>query len=258
MCTLLIWKNRHHDFPLIIAANRDEFEARPSSDPMRLVEKPLIIGGRDEVAGGTWLAVTGAGTIVGLTNRRAAGKHDPTKKSRGTLVLDLARLGSPAAIEAAVRSLDYRAYNPFVLVAVDRTNGFAAAAGEDGMTITPIADGVHAVTNWQIDDRRHAKARRATELAEALDIDVPLPRLVERLHTLLSDHAIGESGEQDGGLCVHRPAEGFGTVSSAIIAIGKAGDVHFFYGRGHACESHIRDVSALLRPEDSQRAAVEQ
>ena len=125
------------------------------------------------------------------------------------------------------------------------------------MNIAPINDGIHAVTNWQMDDQRHAKARRSMQLAEALDIDAPLPQLVERLHTLLSDHAIGESGEQDGGLCVHRPAEGFGTVSSAIIAIGKAGDVHFYYGRGHACESRIRDVSALLRPEDSQRAAVE-
>ncbi|MBV8171822.1 MAG: NRDE family protein [Candidatus Eremiobacteraeota bacterium] len=257
VCTLLIWKNRHPEYPLIVAANRDEFEERPSSDPLRLNEDPLIVGGRDEVAGGTWLALSERGTIVALTNRRAAGAHDPTKKSRGTLVLELARLDSPPAIEQAVRALDSQSYNPFVLVALDRTGGFAATAGDDGLNLQPISDGLHVVTNWKMDDTNHPKARRATELAHALDIDVPLPQLVERLHMLLSDHAADGSGERDVGLCVHRPAEGFGTVSSSIIALDNAGGAHFYYSRGHACESRIRDASALLRPEDSRRAAVE-
>src|ERR1700680_2706214 len=73
MCTLLVWKHRRPDFPIVIAANRDEFEGRPSTGPQRLNEQPLVGGGRDEVAGGTWLAVSELGLVVALTNRRGAG-----------------------------------------------------------------------------------------------------------------------------------------------------------------------------------------
>lgn len=257
MCTLLVWKNRHPEYPIIVAANRDEFEGRPASDPLRLSEHPLVVGGRDEVAGGTWLAVSERGIIVALTNRREAGRHDPSKRSRGLLVLECARRSSLGEIDSAVSDLDAHAYNPFVLVALDVHDGLAVHAGDDGLRIAPIADGVHAVTNWEFDDERHAKARRALELARTFDVAQPdAPALAEDLHRLLADHAPGE-GSRDGGLCVHRPQERYGTRSTAIMLMDPAGRARFFYGRGHPCENGLTDVSALLAREDSARAVVE-
>jgi uncharacterized protein with NRDE domain len=256
VCTLLLWKNRHPEYPIIVAANRDEFEGRPSSD-LRLSEQPLVVGGRDEVAGGTWLAVSEHGIIVALTNRREAGRHDPTKRSRGLLVLECARRQSLPEIDEELRGIDPHEYNPFVLVALDPRNGLTVQAGDDGLGIASIADGVHAVTNWSFDDQRHAKARRALELAQTFDIvHGDAVTLADRLHTLLSDHAPGERGD-DGGLCVHLPQDRFGTRSSAIVMLTRTGRARFFYSRGQPCENGLTDVSALLTGEDSARAAVE-
>lgn len=257
MCTLLVWKNRHPRYPIIVAANRDEFEGRPASDPLRLSEHPLVVGGRDEVAGGTWLAVSERGLIVALTNRRGAGQHDPAKRSRGLLVLECARRSSLDEIRAALRATDANTYNPFVLVALDPDNGLVVQAGEDGLHIAAMANGVHAVTNWDFDDERHAKALRALELARTFDIARPDARaLAEDLHRLLADHAPGERG-MDGGLCVHRTQDQYGTRSTAIVMLDPAGGARFFYGRGHPCENGLTDVSALLTGEDSVRAGVE-
>ena len=257
VCTLLLWKNRHPEYPIIIAANRDEFEERPSTDPQRLHDHPLVAGGRDEVAGGTWLAVNETGMVVALTNRRGAGRHDPRKQSRGLLVLELAQLATFAEVAASLGERDPHTYNPFVFIAVDRSAGIAAHAGDDGLRIEPIADGVHAVTNWEMDERRHPKTRHALDIAQALQLEQERRSLVAQLHHMLADHAPGEHGN-DGGLCVHRPAEQYGTVSSAIVLLDSSGCANFYYARGHACESRITDVSALLRTEDSAGARVEQ
>ena len=257
MCTLLIWKHRHPEYPVVIAANRDEFEGRPASDPMRLGEQPLVVGGRDEQALGTWLAVSEHGIVVALTNRHDAGKHDPAKRSRGQLVLDLARRPTLADIRAALRAIAPATYNPFVLVAVSADDGIVAQSGDDGLTLLPVSDGVHAVTNWDFDDPNHPKARRALDLASAFDLDADdAQTLATRLHALLTDHLPGPRGI-DGGLCVHRPDEGYGTRSSAIVMLDGSGGAKFFYVPGHPCEGRLQDVSALLVREDSTRAHVE-
>ena len=265
MCTLLIWKNRRPGHPIVIAANRDEFEGRPSSAPRQLAERPRVVGGRDEAAGGTWLAISEYGIVVALTNRRRAGKHDPTKRSRGRLVLDLAQRPSVSDIRTQLERIDPHAFNPFVLVALDTHDGIYAQTDRTGLTLGTIADGVHAVTNWEFDSVGEPKGRRALELAETFDVRTgSADELAARLHALLSDHAPGEHGN-DGGLCVHRPDEHFGTRSSAIIMLrphpaSRGRDyvpTRYFAVEGHPCTNPLVDVTALLREEDAMRARVE-
>jgi len=264
MCTLLIWKHRRPGHPVVIAANRDEFEGRPSSAPRQLVERPRVVGGRDEVAGGTWLAISEHGIVVALTNRRRAGKHDPTKRSRGQLVLELARRRTVSDIRAQLERIDSHAYNPFVLVVLDARDGVYAQTDRAGLTLGTITDGVHAVTNWEYDSVGEPKGRRALELANAFDIASGSDdELAARLHTLLGDHAAGEHG-LDVGLCVHRPDEHFGTRSSAIIMLGQPGSprqgyipTRYYVVEGHPCTNPLKDVTALLREEDAMRARVE-
>lgn len=79
------------DAPLVVAANRDERLDRPALAMTVLTEgDPRILGGRDEQAGGTWLAVNDRGVVAGLTNRPAPDGADPARRTRGELPLALA------------------------------------------------------------------------------------------------------------------------------------------------------------------------
>ncbi len=55
----------------MLAANRDEFLGRPRPPPAVLVDRPRIAGGRDLLAGGTWMAVAADGRVAAVTNRRS-------------------------------------------------------------------------------------------------------------------------------------------------------------------------------------------
>src|SRR6266850_2262989 len=58
MCTLAVYVRQFADTPLVVAANRDEFFARPATPPELLTTAaPRIVGGRDLRAGGTWLGI---------------------------------------------------------------------------------------------------------------------------------------------------------------------------------------------------------
>ncbi len=74
MCLLVFAWQTEPEYPLVVAANRDERLDRPAQALCVLQEeRPRILGGRDDLAGGTWLAVNEHGVVAGLTNRPAPG-----------------------------------------------------------------------------------------------------------------------------------------------------------------------------------------
>ena len=77
MCLILVAWRVHADYPLVLAANRDEFHARPAA-PAAWWQQPRILAGRDLSAGGTWLGVARDGRFAALTNYRdpARAQHD--------------------------------------------------------------------------------------------------------------------------------------------------------------------------------------
>ena len=67
MC-LIVWAyDCHPRYRLILAANRDEFYARASLAAGYWPDRPLVLGGRDLAAGGTWLAVSRSGRLAAVT-----------------------------------------------------------------------------------------------------------------------------------------------------------------------------------------------
>ena len=56
MCLIVVGWRVHPDYPLVVAANRDEFYARPTAQLSRWPDAPEIMGGLDLEAGGTWLS----------------------------------------------------------------------------------------------------------------------------------------------------------------------------------------------------------
>lgn len=87
MCLVAFAIGASDRWPLVIAANRDEFLARPTL-PLSRWQTPSgqdIISGRDLRAGGTWMGITPGGRIAFLTNVRQA-SPEAAPRSRGELV----------------------------------------------------------------------------------------------------------------------------------------------------------------------------
>ena len=88
MCLIVFAINEHPDYPLVVAANRDEFYSRPTADAAFWKDHPQILAGRDLQAQGTWMGVTTSGKIAMLTNYRNLSNIKPNAPSRGDLVAD--------------------------------------------------------------------------------------------------------------------------------------------------------------------------
>ena len=89
MCTFIILRRPGHDWPVLIAANRDEMTDRPWQAPARhWPDRPDVVGGLDELAGGTWLAANDTNVVAAVLNREGSLGPTTDKRSRGELVLD--------------------------------------------------------------------------------------------------------------------------------------------------------------------------
>lgn len=86
MCILFIAIQQHPSYPLIIAANRDEFTQRPTQASHFWPSQPTMLAGKDLLAGGTWMGINTSGYVAALTNIRAPGTERKDAVSRGELV----------------------------------------------------------------------------------------------------------------------------------------------------------------------------
>jgi uncharacterized protein with NRDE domain len=87
MCLILFAWQTHSEYPLIVAANRDEFYARRTRPASWWGQAVSLLAGRDEEAGGTWLGINRRGRFAVVTNVRAPNERNPHATSRGLLVL---------------------------------------------------------------------------------------------------------------------------------------------------------------------------
>lgn len=113
MCLLFFAIDCHSDYPLIVAANRDEYYDRPTHNLHIWKDAPYLIAGKDLHKGGTWFGVTKTGRWAAVTNYR---EPDQTAeaRSRGDLVRNyLASNSSPSAYIDEIKShaLDYNGFN---------------------------------------------------------------------------------------------------------------------------------------------------
>lgn len=87
MCLILFSYRQHPRYPLLLAANRDEFHARPTQSAQFWPERPDLLAGRDLQAGGTWMGITRNGRFAAVTNFRDPERTSPAPHSRGDLTL---------------------------------------------------------------------------------------------------------------------------------------------------------------------------
>lgn len=164
MCLILLaWKNAPGT-RLIVAANRDEWFARPANPVTYWNDHPSILAGRDRQAGGTWLGVSRTGRFAALTNFRNPSGMRSDAPSRGELVAEF--LSGDASAEDFMRSLQSRApaYNGFSLLASDEKRMFCYSNHDHGMTeVTP---GVHGLSNHLLDTPWPKVVKGCAKLAE--------------------------------------------------------------------------------------------
>lgn len=86
MCLIVFAINQNPHYPLVVAANRDEFFRRPTAamDWWQTDSGLRLLAGRDLASGGTWLAISPEGQVAAVTNVRE-GSPEPGHASRGEL-----------------------------------------------------------------------------------------------------------------------------------------------------------------------------
>lgn len=226
MCLIVVGWRVHQDFPLVVAANRDEFHARPSAPAGRWPQAPQVIGGRDLEAGGTWLGIADGGRFAAVTNVREPGMAKG-RRSRGELTHDFL-LGGESAADYA-RAIDGAGYSGFNLLLADGDTLFYCSNRDGAPRALP--PGIYGLSNHMLDSPwpKLVKARRS--FAEAL---AKLPDEAD-LFALLADRRVEADADlpQTGvPLDIERmlsavfvQSENYGTRASTVLWQTAGGDI---------------------------------
>jgi uncharacterized protein with NRDE domain len=266
VCLLIVLAQMHRELPLVVAGNRDELLDRPAI-PMAILRdtNPRIVGGRDELAGGTWLAVNDAGVVAGLTNRPAT--KDPTRRSRGELPIALtSHASAAAAVDAFVNELRPSDYNPAWLLVGDRESIYAVDMTGEEATVERLPPGIHVLENRALGEPS-PKVDHVRGLVEGVE-ELGGAAVVERLQAVVADHHVpeGATPTREGSdepipaevkaACVH--TERYGTRWSGIVTVSAAQEEPpvVQYADGPPCRSPWttnRAGGAALWPTDRHR-----
>jgi uncharacterized protein with NRDE domain len=252
MCIAYLALQTHPDWPLFIAANRDEFHARPARAAAPWPNHPDVIGGIDEVAHGTWLGFHRSGRFGLLTNYRDLRLQGPDHPvSRGELVKQyLTQTVSPEhyATDAARRGAEFQGYN---LIVGDLKQAWYAGNQTPGPRQAQLlAAGRYVLSNHLL-DTAWPKAERLREVLTHFPVD-HLERSVNRVFELLKDTTQADDKDlPETGLPLDRErllsspfiiSPNYGTRCSTVIAVHRSGRVLFseqtYDTEGRATERH--------------------
>ena len=180
MCLILIAHGAHPEFPLVVAANRDEYYQRPTARAAFWQDQPHILAGRDMECMGTWLGVTRDGRFAALTNFRELRERKTDAPSRGQLVSDF--LVSDREPREYLEEVGMRAqrYNGFNLLAGDTEGVFCYSNRES--TVHRLAPGIHGLSNHLLNTPWPKVVRGKRRLQQALALGPDADALLDLLH----------------------------------------------------------------------------
>ncbi len=236
MCTLAFAVRPSAGVLLAVTGNRNEFLARPAAPPRVWPDLPRVLMPRDEKAGGTWLGLTARGLFVCVTNRRTA-SADPSRRSRGLLVLEALRVPDAAAVRDLSSSLPPSRYNGFHLVFADAREAGVAICDGERLEVRPLAPGeAHLVT-----ERSYGAGEGVREAEVLREVAPPL------LNPAVTAAMLRPPMQRHGpspleGACVHADELGYGTRSSIQLVLRSSGP-DFLWTQGHPCTNPPQDLS---------------
>jgi len=231
MCLILLAWQTHPGYPLVIAANRDEFHDRPTASAKFWDDAPDLLAGRDLKAGGTWLGVTRTGRFAALTNFRDPQQIKPAAPSRGDLVSGFLRSGENPIDYLSRLEQSAQAYSGFSLLCGDGET-ISCYSNCSGRPHT-LAPGIYGLSNHLLDTPWPKVAQGKSALVQAMNAlpaTQPLFALL-RDGTQATDEALPQTGvslEWERLLSaafINSP--GYGTRSSTIVVMNRARRVRF-------------------------------
>ncbi len=233
MCLILFGIETSPEFPLILAANRDEFHTRPTRAMEFWPDRPDILAGKDLEAGGTWMGISKQGRFAALTNYRDLSNLKSNAPSRGELILRV--LEYQGSVPDALKALDTTAaeYNGFNLLAgeVGKTGQIFCYSNQD-RTIINVQPGVHGLSNHLLDTPWPKVANGKSQLKSIIET---APENNEALFNLLTDTSRPEDAQLPNTgiglewertlspLFIQSPT--YGTRSSTLMRVNRAGEI---------------------------------
>lgn len=189
MCLIVLARNYHPRYPLVVVANRDEFHHRSARQAGWWEEHPGVLGGRDLQAGGMWMGVNSAGRWAAVTNYRE-GVRETAPRSRGDLPLHY--LSAPQSTGEYLKALAPRAmeYGGFSLLAGDVNRLWYFS--NRGQAAQEVPEGIHTLSNHILDTPWPKAELARLKLAHALRSSTVM---VEDLLAVLADRQPFEDHE---------------------------------------------------------------
>lgn len=222
MCLIFIAYNKHPEYPLVIAANRDEFLNRPATTMGYWPEHPAIIAGKDLEGGGTWFGVTKTGYFAMLTNYRDLSNIKPNAPSRGKLVLNfLVGEFDPAEYMQALfaSGSKYNGYN-IILGTLDDPWYFSNQSNK----IYQLGTGIYGLSNALLDTKWPKVERGKEKFGEiikqkSIDTEALFAFMQDKIQAddkMLPDTGIGYEKEKLlSSLFIEMP--GYGTRNTTVL-----------------------------------------
>jgi uncharacterized protein with NRDE domain len=240
MCLVVVAYGAAARYPLVIAANRDELHARPTRTAGWWPEPPGLFGGRDLLAGGTWLGVDRRGRVAAVTNIRDRTPRE-APRSRGALVADFLGREDPAAefaARAAESGADYAAFNLLLF------DGEKLRYASNRAPPAGLAAGIHALTNAPLGVEWPKTRTARSRMRQRLEEREPLEGLFE----LLAERSTADSAEER-SLSAH-VVKGpvYGTRCSTVILLDDRRSLTFAersFDPSGALTGEVRETFAL-------------
>jgi hypothetical protein len=239
MCTLAILRRPGHAWPLILAGNRDEMRARPWTAPGRhWPDRPEIVAGRDDLAGGSWIGLNDHGVVASVLNRRGTLGPARGKRSRGELVLDALDFADAAEAAETIANLDAAAYRPFnMFVADDRDAFWVRALGEGAPEVKLVPAGVSLLTAYDLDDPASPRIAHYLPRFRAAPAPDPASGDWAAWEELMASREAAPGSGEESMMNIDLPS-GFGTSSTSLIALPSRAErldtvPIWRFGRGH-------------------------
>lgn len=239
MCLAVVAWHVHPDYPLVLAANRDEFYTRSTRPASWWGQSVALLAGRDEEAGGTWLGVTRRGRMAMLTNVRSPSERNPHAPSRGAIAVGALQSRQPAGAWLREQAPRMGAYNGFNLLLAEpsppkgsppRLVYYTNRRDHGPRSLSP---GIYGLSNAFLDTPWPKVVRAvsafACALASRVDADSLLALMADRRP--VHDSELPSTGvplDWERALApIQIRAHGYGTRSTTVVTVRRDGVVNF-------------------------------
>ena len=253
MCLIIFSYQSDPRFPLVVAANRDEFFARPTAQAALWTDEESgqqLLSGRDKQAGGTWLGATQSGRFAAVTNIRDPSQTEPRPRSRGDLTRQyLAGDESPQQYceQLTKNCEDFAGYN---LLVGDCNSLFYVNNHKE--KVWKLEPGVYGLSNgllnssWPKVDNGKIRLQALLQQPEKLTTDALLEMMSDRSQA--EDANLPNTGisieveRQLSSAFILNPEREYGTRCSTALIVDQLGPTRFseqnFDTLGNKTQSH--------------------